>query len=243
MKLEAGSNFEAQDVKRVAIYNLLRGYWQLAEKLDKAMLSSYLDAVEDCSAESVVRACKRISSGQAGLNSSFPATPADIAERAAAIDETVRERVPQYNGLIEMDWGHGRVDLRGLTNDEQDQIIRGHGMIGDKNAALLSLEAKRDALRVAKRLAPPAPVKVPLPELKPWEDPNGWVEWSPDWGDFPPISRDAPVWIKVAGAGWQGIPPTGPRLYGEQPTQALNIAWTSRNGDIRVIAYKVARNV
>jgi hypothetical protein len=146
-----------QDAKRVSIYNLLKGYWQLAEKLDRSLLSTYVEAVEDCSAEAVATACKRIASGQAGLNTSFPPTPADVAERARMIDALRKPGPELLNGLIEMDWGHGRVDMRGLTTEEQDVLIRGHGMVGGKNAALLDLEGKRKALKEARQLAPPKP--------------------------------------------------------------------------------------
>lgn len=46
-----------------------------------------------------------------------------------------------------MDWGRGRVDMRGLTTEEQDQIIDAGGMIGKQNAATLNLEEKRAALK------------------------------------------------------------------------------------------------
>jgi hypothetical protein len=147
-------NSKDKAAKKAAIYSLLIGYWQMAERLSDELLSGYVNAVEECSADAVARVCKRIASGQAGLNSSFPPTPADIAERAAAIDEAVSERVPLHNGLIEMDWGHGRVDLRGLTTEEQDVLIRGHGMVGGKNAALLDLDEKRASIAAAKQVAP-----------------------------------------------------------------------------------------
>lgn len=146
-----------QDAKRAAIYDLLKGYWQLAERLDRSLLNSYVNAVAECSVEAVALVCQRINSGQAGLNSSYPPTPADIAERAALLDVGAKPAPGLYNGLIEMDFGHGRVDMRGLTDWEQERIIKGHGMIGGKNAALMNLDEKIAAIEATKRLA--APVK------------------------------------------------------------------------------------
>ena len=139
----------AKAAKKAAIYTLLTGYWQMAERLSDELLNSYVAAVDECTPESVALICKRIAAGQAGLNTSFPPTPADIAERAAMIDAAAKPRIPLHNGLIEMDWGHGRVDLRGLTEAEQDKLIELRGMTPDgRNAALLTLEDKRAALRV-----------------------------------------------------------------------------------------------
>jgi hypothetical protein len=133
----------------------------LAEKLDRKLLGTYVSAVEDCGADAVALVCKRISSGQAGLNSSFPPTPADIAERAALLDAGSKPQPLLHNGIIEMDFGHGRVDMRGLKTEEQDEIIRLNGKTPDgRNFALLSLAEKRAALDPK---ALPAPNRVPVP--------------------------------------------------------------------------------
>jgi len=155
---------EAKDAKRAAIYSLLRGYWQLAEKLDRSLLNTYSSAVDECSIEAVKLVCQRIASGQAGLNSSFPPTPADIAERAILLDAGGKPAPRLYNGLIEMDWGHGRVDLRGLKQEEQDKLIELKGMMPDgRNAALLTLDQKRDGLKT-ERIA--GPRRAAIPKMK-----------------------------------------------------------------------------
>lgn len=147
-------NSKDKAAKKAAIYSVLAGYWQLADKLTEGLLGSYLGPVEECSVEAVVRTCQRIATGQAGLSTSFPPTPADIAQRAAAYDDANRERVALYNGLIEMDWGHGRVDLRGLAEAEQDAIIRCHGVSPDgTNFAMLDLDGKRSKLREIAKIA------------------------------------------------------------------------------------------
>jgi hypothetical protein len=126
---------------------VLQGYWQLADKLTDGLLLGYLRPVEDHSVEAVKLVCQRIEAGQAGLNTSFPPTPADIAERVAAFEDAVKERPPLYNGLLSADFGHGLVDLRGLTNEEQDRISGLHGILPDgRNIAFLSLEEKRAVL-------------------------------------------------------------------------------------------------
>jgi len=108
--------------------------------------------VEDCRPEAVQQACDRIASGRApGVNSNFPPTPADVAISARLFEDIAARgegrELRLHNGLIEMDWGRGRVDMRGLTTEEQDQIIDAGGMIGKQNAATLNLEEKRAALK------------------------------------------------------------------------------------------------
>lgn len=142
----------------------------------------------------------------------------------------------KYNGLIEMDWGHGRVDLRGLTNDEQDAIIRNHGMIGigenAKDAALMSLEEKLAALRDLKQL-PPAKPLVSTVERKPWLEEDGWVEWSPEWGDFPPIDREALVWVKFSDSAAYVSP---------KSNLASDWIWTEV-AKSTIVAYKLDRRI
>lgn len=237
------SDEEAKAAKAAAMYDLLSGYWQLSEKLNDALLATYERAVDKCSAEAVSLVCQRIASGQAGLNSSFPPTPADIAERAALLDAGNTRPVTLLNGLIEMDFGHGRVDMRGLDDVQQDAIIRGHGMIGNRNAALMSLDEKVEALKSSKSIAPPPKAERPALERKPWLELDGWVEWKQDWGISPPIFESAMVWVRIAGGGREGVPATGPRLYSEDSRPASTFAWDSRNAEIQIVAYKVDRRV
>lgn len=150
--------------KKAAIYSILSGYWQLADKLTDGFLAGYLRPVEDITPEAVALACQRIASGQAGLNTSYPPTPADIASRAALLDAGKKPQPRMLNGIVEMDFGSGRVDLRGLTDDEQDIIIRNNGKTPDgRNAAFLTLDEKLAALKPD---ALPAPERIPVPRLR-----------------------------------------------------------------------------
>lgn len=232
-----------RDAKEASIFKLLRGYWQLGEKLNAGLLETYIDAVEENSVEAVRLTCQRIASGQSGLNSSFPPTPADIAERATLLDSATKPEPGKYNGLLEMDWGHGRVDLRGLTEREQDVIIKVHGVAPDGvNFALLTLEEKiakvRDVPRLeaekagSARVAPPKPSRPPL-EQKPWLELDGWIEWSPEYGAFPPIDPSAKVWLKLDDSA---------EVCRPDSIVAREVAWGNLEGN-QVSAYKVDRRV
>lgn len=145
------NDLKVKAAKEALIYGVLQGYWQIAEKLTEEFLATYVNACEDCSVESLRIVCNRIASGRAGLNSSFPPTPADIAGRAAMLDDTRKPSIPLHSGILQMDWGHGTVDMRGLTVEEQDEVIRLHGRAPDgRNLALMTLDEKRAALKQEK---------------------------------------------------------------------------------------------
>lgn len=144
---------EETTAKEAAIFDLLAGYHQLTEKLNDLFLWSFVRQVEDCRPEAVKQACDRIASGRApGVNNNFPPTPADVASNARLFEEIAAradDRVPLYNGLLEADFGHGRVDMRGLTTDEQDRIAKLHGILPNgQNVAYLSLAEKKELLTV-----------------------------------------------------------------------------------------------
>lgn len=70
-----------------------------------------------------------------------------------------------HNGLIDMDFGHGRIDMRGLTEKEQDRVIALGGVISGRNMALLSLDEKRASLNGLP--APDSPrIEAPSPRLR-----------------------------------------------------------------------------
>lgn len=132
-----------EKAKKIKILDMLSGYSNLIGKdltgLTKALAREadpYPLDVVTAAAEHLPRVCK------------FPPTQADVFEACERFNAMLHPKVTElYNGLLEMDWGHGKVDMRGLTVSEQDIIIKNHGMIGGKNAAMMSLEQKREAIR------------------------------------------------------------------------------------------------
>ncbi len=153
-------------LKLFKLYRYLDG-----KKLDdlRALTEMYLEPVKRFSVEAVARAFESIRDG--GVEEAkdwLPQVPRWVAE-VRRFDRPVNPVIELHNGLIEMYFGDRRVDMRGLTTEEQDTIIRNHGMIGGKmvdgklvggkNAALLSLEDKRAVLRGL--AAPDQPFQIP----------------------------------------------------------------------------------
>lgn len=127
----------------------------------QATVSAYTDAVRAYSTEAVRAAYEDYRDQKvAGHDYRFPPTAPlfagrarmhqNIFDRAAGVSDGIK----LYNGMLDMDFGNGRVDLRGLTAAEQDVIIANGGRLNGKNAALLTLDQKR--AEIARSL--PAPV-------------------------------------------------------------------------------------
>lgn len=168
--------------KKAAILSLMHGFPSSQGQITEHTLGAYMLAVADTSADAVKRSCGQFLAGKVdGHNNSFLPTAAELSANARAWDSAIAQvtadqelaklGVPIDNGLLQMDFGHGNVDLRGLTVAEQDTIIRNNGkiggtmvngkLIGAQNAALLTLDQKRAALKGL-----PKPEAVPIPKLR-----------------------------------------------------------------------------
>lgn len=169
--------------KKVAIVSMMHGFPSSQAHITDGTLGAYVLAVADVSLEAVKRSCGQFLSGLVpDRNNGFLPTAAELSANARAWDAAIAQVTADHelarlgtkieNGLLEMDFGHGVVDMRGLSTAEQDAIINNNGMIGGtmdrghlvgaKNAALMSLDEKRTALR-----ALPAPNGgFPIPQLR-----------------------------------------------------------------------------
>jgi len=120
-------------------------------------------ALEEIDPDAVVTVLKAVIKGtHPDFNRVWRPTPAELAEwaRIEALDAK-RRNTPLYSGILEADFGHGRIDMRGLTVEEQDLVLRHKGMTPDgHNLAMLSLEAKKRALAGEK------PVLTVVPKVK-----------------------------------------------------------------------------
>lgn len=119
--------------------------------MTSATVDAYCSAVTDVPFEAVKRSTEQFGTGRVERNNSFPPSAAEFAENAREWQMAIAKRASHsgpemHNGLIECDWGHGRVDLRGLTNAEQDRIIDGKGFVNGKNLAYLSLPEIRETI-------------------------------------------------------------------------------------------------
>lgn len=152
------------DAKEASILRLLDNYPNF--KATDGFIDALLRGVEPYSARAVELACERFASGAVvGHDNRYVLNGSQLAEQARMFHEMYHcEVIPLHSGILEMDFGHGRVDMRGLTVEEQDQVIRRHGFSPDgRNLALLGLDEKRAALAQQAIEAPKATFR---PRLK-----------------------------------------------------------------------------
>lgn len=87
-----------------------------------------MQATESVSLEALGRSVEQFASGKVDRNNAFPPSSAELAENARAWADALHKRAaldgPKlHNGLLNVDFGRGSIDMRGLTNDEQDKIM------------------------------------------------------------------------------------------------------------------------
>jgi hypothetical protein len=143
--------------KRAKILDMLDGYSNLIGKELTGLTNALCREAEPFPLDVVIAATQRL-----GRTCKFPPTTAEVFEACEHFNTLKNPKVVTlYNGMIDMDFGHGRIDMRGLTTTEQDQIIKLGGKTRDgRNMALLSLDEKRDAL---KGIEPPKTKRITTP--------------------------------------------------------------------------------
>ena len=114
-------------------------------------MDAYCSATADTPFEAVKRSTEQFASGRVERNNSFPPAAAEFAANAREWQAAITKRAGQdgpemHNGLIEIDYGSGRIDMRGLTNAEQDLIMAGKGIVNGKNLAYLPLAKIRTVI-------------------------------------------------------------------------------------------------
>lgn len=124
-------------------------------------INAYVDATSAFSLDALRRSVEQFVTGRVERgNRSFVPSGEELAHNARqwqiAIDTISGDDAPlQHNGIIEMDFGQGRIDMRGLTASEQDQIISAKGRAPDgRSLAYLPLAEIRQAI------APPSVAQV-----------------------------------------------------------------------------------
>jgi len=124
----------------------------MAGVFEMSHVETYCDATKDVSLEALTRSVEQFKSGRVERNNSFPPAAAEVAENARQWQRALDSRAsnsgpPLHNGLLEMDWGQGMVNLRGLTNAEQDQVIAAKGVGPDgRSLAYMPVEQIRVAI-------------------------------------------------------------------------------------------------
>lgn len=143
----------AQDktAREALMVKLFSGYLSSQMNITEDNLAAFIEATKDVSLEALTLSVDQFASGRVERNNSFPPNSGEVAANAREWQRAIEKRAGQdgpemHNGLIECDWGHGRVDLRGLTNAEQDLVMAGKGFVNGKNLAYLPLQEIRSVI-------------------------------------------------------------------------------------------------
>jgi len=132
-------------------------------------INAYVDATSTVSLDALRRSVEQFVTGRVErANRSFVPSGEELAHNARqwqiAIDTiSGTPAPPMHNGLVEMDFGQGRIDMRGLTAQEQDTIIANKGCAPNgKSLAYMSLPqikaelVERDTIESNKTFTLPA---------------------------------------------------------------------------------------
>lgn len=131
---------------------LFSGYLSSQMNVTEDNLAAFVDATKDVSLDALTRSVDQFASGRVERNNAFPPSSAELAENAREWQRAIEKRAghdgpEMHNGLIEMDFGQGRIDMRGLTNAEQDAIIANKGCAPNgRSLAYMSLPEIKLAL-------------------------------------------------------------------------------------------------
>lgn len=134
-----------------------------------ATIEIYVSATAEFCLEAIQRSVEQFVTGKVEReNRAFAPSTDEFSRNVRRWQEAIDFRddrgPPLHNGLLEMDWGQGMINMRGLTEAEQDKIIANKGCGPDgKSLAYMPTEAIRVALSVD--AIEGAPRKV-VPSLK-----------------------------------------------------------------------------
>lgn len=149
---------------------LFSGYLSSQMNVTEDNLAAFVDATKDVSLEALRRSVEQFSTGKVERNNAFPPNSAEVAENARlwqhALDGLKVEPVTLHNGLLNVDYGRGSIDMRGLTNAEQDAVMALSGLAPDgQSMAGMSLEGIKQAITQNDRMAVDGTKSFSMPRL------------------------------------------------------------------------------
>lgn len=110
--------------RKALIIKLANNYDWSSSNFTKGQLDAMLEATADCSLEGLATAIEQFMAGRVSdHNNARMPSGAELAVKAR-LYAPAEPRIPLFNGVINSDWGHGAIDLRGLTREQQDRVER-----------------------------------------------------------------------------------------------------------------------
>ena len=129
---------------------MMSGFPSSQGRVTEDVMASYLEAVEDFPVEAIGHACKRFLTGDVpGHNNGFMPTAAELSEQSKLFADVLaqiernRQEEPKLImvpigeplpegavplGPISIDFGDGRIDMRGMTPAEKEAVLTSKGL-------------------------------------------------------------------------------------------------------------------
>lgn len=138
--------------RKVQVTRLFSSWLSAAGNVDMDNINAFVEATADVSLEALTRSVEQFTSGKVERNNAFPPSSAELAENARLWESALRKNhadddPPLHNGLLNVDFGRGKIDMRGLTAAEQDAVMDMKGIAPDgRSMCGMSLEQIREAV-------------------------------------------------------------------------------------------------
>lgn len=137
---------DSELAKEAKILDLFDGWPNATPTADN--VRAYVASLDGISLEAVSRSVDQFRAGLVDRNNAFVPAAAELAENARewqkAIDSRNDRGIVLHNGLLNIDYGRGKIDLRGLTAAEQDAVMDMKGVTSDgRSMSGMSLEEIR----------------------------------------------------------------------------------------------------
>ena len=114
---------------------MMSGFPSSQSSITEETIRAYAFSTEDYPIEVLRLACKRFATGVVpGHNNAFMPSAAEISEECRHLEELEKSihaaRIPQNpeHGMINVDFGHGKIDLRDKTMAQVDEIFAIKGL-------------------------------------------------------------------------------------------------------------------
>jgi len=141
---------EETAARQALILKMMRGFPSSQGHVTEGVLASYVSAVEEFPVEAIGHACKRFLTGDVpGHNNGFMPTAAELSEQAKLFADVLaqiqrnRQEEPKLImvpigeplpdgavplGPLSIDFGDGKIDMRGMTPDEKEAVLTSKGL-------------------------------------------------------------------------------------------------------------------
>lgn len=118
-----------REAKEALLIRLFRSFPGADKSVSRQMFDAYLAALEKLSPAAVKSAVDEFCEGRVERSShAFAPSAAELSKQAikwqGVLDRINGPKQIMHTGIVSVDFGRGSIDMRGLTQDQQDEVFR-----------------------------------------------------------------------------------------------------------------------